>query len=159
MRPNVGRSPVTPQVRDGPRIDPLVSVPIANPTQPAAVAEPGPADDPPEPVETLHGFRVIPPNQFAPCAISPVVSLAISTAPASRNISTMLASALGTLFFIAAEPQVAGYPLTLMMSLEPHGMPWMTLRKCPAAVSASAALAWVMASSSRNVTVFRSVLS
>src|SRR5438067_2533152 len=92
IRPKVGRSPVTPQVRDGPRIDPLVSVPIENPTQPAAVAEPGPAEDPPEPVDTLQGFRVIPPNQLAPCAISPEVNFAINTAPASRNISMTLAS-------------------------------------------------------------------
>src|SRR5215471_6961988 len=153
MRPNVGRRPVTPQVRDGPRIEPLVSVPIANPTQPAAVAEPGPAEDPPDPVETLHGFRVIPPNQFAPCAISPVVNFASNTAPDSRSISTTLASYSGTLFFIEAEPQVVGYPLTEIMSLHPHGIPCSTLRKWPFAISASAALACVIASSSRNVTV------
>src|SRR5215468_6185290 len=153
MRPNVGRSPVTPQVRDGPRIDPLVSVPMANPTQPAAVAEPGPAEEPPEPVETLHGFRVIPPNQLAPWAISPVVNFAINTAPPSRNISTTLASYSGTLFFMAAEPQVVAYPLTEMMSLQPHGIPCTAPRKWPAAMSASAALACVIASSSRKVTV------
>jgi len=42
-RPNVGRRPVTPFVDDGDEIEPSVSVPMANPTQPAAVAEPGPA--------------------------------------------------------------------------------------------------------------------
>jgi len=43
MRPNVGRSPVTPHLPEGLRIDPLVSVPMANATHPAAVADPGPA--------------------------------------------------------------------------------------------------------------------
>ena len=42
-RPNVGRRPVTPFVDDGDEIEPSVSVPMANPTQPAAVAEPVPA--------------------------------------------------------------------------------------------------------------------
>ena len=81
MRPSVGRSPVTPQRDEGPRIDPLVSVPIAKPTRPAAVAEPGPADDPPDPCEGSHGLFVCPPNHRSPCAISPVVSFATSTAP------------------------------------------------------------------------------
>ena len=38
--------------------DPPVSVPIANPTSPATVAEAGPADDPLEPWEGSHGFLV-----------------------------------------------------------------------------------------------------
>src|SRR5215469_12643238 len=45
-RPNVGLSPVTPQVEEGDTIEPRVSVPIENPTSPAAVAAAGPADDP-----------------------------------------------------------------------------------------------------------------
>ena len=40
MRPNVGRSPASPQRAVGLRIDPLVSDPIANPQQPAAVVYP-----------------------------------------------------------------------------------------------------------------------
>src|SRR5271155_4208746 len=92
MRPKVGRSPVTPQRPDGLRIDPLVSVPIANPTHPAAVADPGPADDPLDPSSRFQGFLVCPPNQRSPDASSPEASLASSTAPASRNITTTLAS-------------------------------------------------------------------
>src|SRR5512146_2432936 len=62
-RPNVGRNPETPHVRDGDVIDPFVSEPILKPTQPAAVADAGPADDPLDPglsCSGIHGFRVNP---------------------------------------------------------------------------------------------------
>src|SRR2546428_2813601 len=62
MRPNVGRSPARPHRAAGLRIDPLVSVPMPNPTQPAAVADEGPADDPLEPTAGSHGLLVCPPN-------------------------------------------------------------------------------------------------
>ena len=65
---------------------------MPKPTQPAAVADDGPADDPLEPCVRFHGLFVCPPNQLSPLASSPVVSFAISTAPASRSISTTLAS-------------------------------------------------------------------
>src|SRR6267142_7045957 len=48
-RPYVGRRPVTPQRMDGLTMLPPVSLPIENPTSPAAVAEPGPALDPDDP--------------------------------------------------------------------------------------------------------------
>ena len=48
-RPNVGRRPVVPQRVLGETIEPHVSVPIAKPTNPAAVAEAEPADDPLDP--------------------------------------------------------------------------------------------------------------
>src|SRR5437764_13712104 len=57
-RPNVGRKPLTPHVRDGDVIDPLVSEPMENVTHPAAVADAGPADDPLETVSGFQGFRV-----------------------------------------------------------------------------------------------------
>ncbi len=60
-------SSVSPQRADGVRIDPLVSVP------------------------TLK-LLVCPSNQLSPEASSPVASFATSTAPASRSISTTLAS-------------------------------------------------------------------
>src|SRR5260370_30013523 len=53
-RPAVGRNPVTPQIPDGSTIDPPVSVPIENPTSPAAVADAGPADDPCDPIDKSH---------------------------------------------------------------------------------------------------------
>src|SRR5947209_4402763 len=91
-RPKVGRKPVTPQRPDGLRIEPLVSVPIPNAIKPAAVAEPGPAEDPLDPSFRFHGFKVWPPNHRSPCASSPEVTLASSTAPASRIIWMTLAS-------------------------------------------------------------------
>src|ERR1700674_802083 len=91
--PNVGRSPVVPQRVDGDEIDPSVSLPIANPTNPAAVADAGPADDPLEPWSTFHGFFVVAPNHVSPCASSPSVSLAMSTAPAASRRLTTVASA------------------------------------------------------------------
>jgi hypothetical protein len=48
-RPNVVRSPVVPQRVDGEEIEPNVSLPMLNPTSPAAVAEAGPAEDPLDP--------------------------------------------------------------------------------------------------------------
>src|SRR4029453_19403089 len=105
MRPKVGRRPASPHRADGLRIDPLVSVPIAKPTAPAAVADDGPAADPLEPCDRFHGFFVWPPNQLSPLASSPVVSLATSTAPASRSISTMLAAQSNDSSLTAACPR------------------------------------------------------
>src|SRR5262245_25582187 len=92
MRPKVGRRPASPHRADGLRIDPLVSVPMPNATQPAAVADEGPADEPLDPCDGFQGFFVWPPNQLSPLASSPVVSFAMRTAPASRSISTTLAA-------------------------------------------------------------------
>ena len=65
---------------------------MPKPTQPAAVADEGPADDPLDPCDGSHGLFVCPPNHWSPLASSPVATFAISTAPASRSISTTLAS-------------------------------------------------------------------
>ena len=62
---------------------PPVSLPMAKPTSPAAVAAPGPALDPDEPSSSSHGFMVWPPNQMSLSASAPRLSLATSTAPAS----------------------------------------------------------------------------
>ena len=61
--PKVGRKPVQPQRVDGEEIEPNVSEPILNATQPAAVADAGPADEPLDPCFGFHGLRVMPPNQ------------------------------------------------------------------------------------------------
>src|SRR5215471_10858856 len=152
MRPKVGRSPARPQRADGLRMDPLVSVPIAKPTQPAAVADDGPADDPLEPCDRFHGFFVCPPNHWSPLASSPVVSFAISTAPASRSISTMLASYSNICSLKAGDPHVVLKPFTEMMSLAPHGMPCSGPLYLPAAISASACFACARPTVSRKVT-------
>jgi len=79
-------------------IEPRVSVPIANATRPAAVAAPGPADEPLELLSGAHGLRVDPPNQTPPCASAPIDSLATRTPPASRRRSTIVASIAATRF-------------------------------------------------------------
>src|SRR5512146_1773165 len=94
-RPKLGRNPDTPQVRDGDVIDPFVSDPMLKPTQPAAVAEAGPADEPLDPGDCcsgIHGLRVYPFHQWLPCASEPSVSLATRIAPASSSRFTTVAS-------------------------------------------------------------------
>src|SRR5207237_9945669 len=105
-RPYVGRSPTTPHVEEGEMIEPRVSVPIAKPTSPAAVAAPGPADDPLELASGDQGLRVDPPNQTLPCASEPIDSFATSTAPASRSRLTMAASDSATRFSYGFAPKV-----------------------------------------------------
>src|SRR5205807_3955983 len=57
-----------------------------------AVADPGPADEPCDPIDVSHGFIVCPANQMSSSANSPVASLPMSTAPASRSRVTTVAS-------------------------------------------------------------------
>src|SRR5437899_6020744 len=90
--PNVGRSPVQPQRVAGDEMDPSVSDPMLNATQPAAVADAGPADEPLDPCFVFQGFLVIPPNHTSPCASAPSVSFATSTAPALSRRCTTVAS-------------------------------------------------------------------
>src|SRR6185312_7313823 len=70
-RPNVGRSPVTPQTVEGLEMEPWVSEPMEKPTQPAEVADAGPAEEPLEPWLGFQGLRVRPPNQTSFCASAP----------------------------------------------------------------------------------------
>src|SRR5689334_24307397 len=91
-RPNDGRNPAMPHVRDGEVIEPFVSEPTLKPTQPAAVADAGPAEDPLDPVAGFQGFRVRSFHHRSPCANEPSVSLATSTAPASSSRFTTVAS-------------------------------------------------------------------
>src|SRR5712671_5578410 len=55
-RPNVGRSPLTPQNAAGHTIEPQVSVPMAKPASPAATMAPEPEDDPQVQQLVFHGF-------------------------------------------------------------------------------------------------------
>src|SRR5512141_1233780 len=75
-RPKVGRRPVTRQRFDGDTMEPSVSVPMAKPTKPAAVAEADPADDPDDPSSRFHGFFVSRPSSHtSPHANAPTLSL------------------------------------------------------------------------------------
>src|SRR5580698_5257462 len=78
-RPYVGRSPTVPHSVLGETMEPRVSVPSANPTRPADVAEADPADEPLDPRSVFHGFLVRPLNQRSPCASAPMESFAMST--------------------------------------------------------------------------------
>src|SRR6185312_4928167 len=94
-RPKVGRNPVTPQRVDGDEMEPSVSEPMENATQPAEVADAGPAEDPLDPCAVFQGLRVVPPYQTSPCASAPSVSFATSTAPArSRRCTTVASSSM-----------------------------------------------------------------
>ena len=55
MLPNVGLRPVTPHVEAGETMLPQVSVPMANGTKPADVADAEPAEEPDEPFFKFHG--------------------------------------------------------------------------------------------------------
>src|SRR5204863_5394677 len=82
-RPKVGLNPVMPQRMLGPTMLPPVSLPMAKPTSPAAVAAPGPALEPDDPSSSSQGFMVWPPNQMSLSASAPMLNLATSTAPAA----------------------------------------------------------------------------
>ena len=84
----MGLNPVIPLRVLGETIEPRVSVPIENPTNPAEVADPEPAEEPLAPCLGSQGFRVIPPNQTSPLANEPETNLATSTAP---DLSSSLA--------------------------------------------------------------------
>src|SRR5688500_10017917 len=90
-RPKVGRRPVQPQTRHGDTMLPNVSLPIAKPSNPAAVAAAEPAEEPLDPASGFHGLRVIPRNHPSPQARAPSDSLAIRTAPAASSFSATVA--------------------------------------------------------------------
>src|SRR5262245_32919618 len=118
-RPKVGRSALSPHSRAGDTIDPDVSVPIANATHPAAVADAGPADEPLEPRRTSHGLLVRPRYHQSLLAKSPVASLAIRTAPASRRRATTSASSSMMRCSKSRDPHVVGTPFVEKRSLIP----------------------------------------
>src|ERR1700679_633126 len=122
-RPKVGRNPLTPQRMLGETMLPPVSLPIAKPTRPAAVAAPGPALDPDDPSSKSQGFIVWPPNQTSLSDSEPRLSLATSTAPASFRRCTTTASLAGTRFLKGSAPYVVGIPAVSRRSLPPQGMP------------------------------------
>src|SRR5207249_2250096 len=142
---------------DGWMIDPPVSVPIENATSPAAVAEPGPADDPDASCAVFQGFRVRPPNHCALKASAPDDSLATRTAPASRSLVYTVASVSTTWSRYGDAPQVVFVPRTANRSFKPKGIPWSGLRYRPAAISSSACAACLRAASSVRLTTQWSV--
>src|SRR5262245_63742214 len=85
-RPYVVLSPAAPQTMEGPIRLPVVSVPMLNPTSPAAAATAGPDDEPAASWRGFQGLRVIPRyHRTDPPARVFVASFATSTAPASSR--------------------------------------------------------------------------
>src|SRR5262249_29128000 len=98
-----------PQNAAGWRIEPPVSVPVANGTMPAATAAAEPPDEPPGTRDASHGLRAGPKKLFSfdePIANSSMFVLPIDTAPASARRSTTVASYGGTKLSSMREPQV-----------------------------------------------------
>src|SRR5712691_10815290 len=150
-KPNVGLRPVVPQRVDGDEMEPSVSEPMAKATQPAAVADDDPADDPLDPCLVFQGLRVMPPNHLSPWASAPSVSLATSTAPAASKRFTTVASSSNFWSSKPPAPHVVRYPLTANKSFAPQGRPCSGPRYFPAAISRSASLACASARSSVSV--------
>ena len=73
-------------------IEPPVSDPMENATSPAAVAEPGPAEEPDASCCVFQGLRVTPPNHCAVSASAPDASFATRIAPASLSLKYTVAS-------------------------------------------------------------------
>src|SRR5438067_1762482 len=89
-KPYVGLSPVMPQYDAGRRTDPLVCVPIANGTIPAATAAAEPLELPPGVCSGFLGFRV---GAGVVHAKGVVWVLPITIAPRPRSCRTIAASA------------------------------------------------------------------
>jgi hypothetical protein len=90
----VGFRPTIPQSAAGWRIEPPVSVPIAQGAVPAATAAAEPPDDPPGTRSGSHGLRTGPKPEFSveePIANSSWLVLPSTGAPASRSRVTAVA--------------------------------------------------------------------
>src|SRR5438105_5403238 len=92
ISPCVGLKPYTPQYDAGRIVEPVVWLPSASGTIPAATAAADPLEDPPGVCAGLCGLRVLPGVRVAN---SVVTVLPMITAPAARNIATTVASREG----------------------------------------------------------------
>jgi len=117
-RPKLGLNPTTPQNAAGRMTEPLVWLPIASGTTPAATAAADPIDDPPEVRERSHGFRVGPGCAIASSAVTVFPTM---IAPAARRFRTTSASFSATRPAYRALPRSAGAPAVSKMSLTPIG--------------------------------------
>src|SRR5258708_5874895 len=150
--PYVGRRPVTPQYALGVRIDPEVSEPSANVTNPAEVAAADPLDDPPLQRVRSHGFNPGPvcdaegKRYPPPPASSTMASLPIRIAPAFSSLSTTRAFSSNTWPANGFAPHVVGWPFTASRSFRPKGMPCKGPRVRSRFRSPSTSLAWRSAS-------------
>src|SRR5690348_141796 len=142
--PTVGLIPTTPLAADGQMIEPLVSVPIATVTNPAATAAAEPELDPQALRSRTYGLRVSPPRPLQPLververkfAHSLKLALPRITAPASRSFAATVASRGAGAPSNASDPAVVGIlsPVSMLAFSRtgiPHSGPrWPTLA-CP----------------------------
>src|SRR6185369_3215658 len=156
-RPTVGLRPTIPLIEAGQVTDPLVSVPIAKRTSPAATAAPDPLDEPQALRSSAHGLWTCPPIALQPeielfermFAHSLRLVLPRMTAPASRSLATSGASRLVTLLANARLPAVVGSgPALSILSLISTGWPASGPRRLPA----STRRAWSIAVGSTAIT-------
>src|SRR5439155_3865889 len=134
------------QLFDGETIEPSVSVPIAPAQRFAAAAAPEPELDPDGLRSSAYGLRHCPPRPLQPeeeCverkfAHSERFVLPRITAPASRSLATMKASAAGIDPSSARDPAVVVIRSAVpMLSLMRIGIPWSGPRDFPAFLSSS----------------------
>ena len=105
----MGLIPATPHTEAGTRMEAPVSVPRATGIMRAARAAPDPPELPPGLRDVSHGLAVG--GEEVPRANSWVLSLPMSTAPASARRVHTVASKVGTKSARACEPAVVGIPL------------------------------------------------
>src|SRR5690348_11909174 len=130
--PTVGLIPTTPLAADGQMIEPLVSVPIATVTNPAATAAAEPELDPQALRSRTYGLRVSPPRPLQPLvdrverkfAHSLRLALPRITAPALRSFAATVASRGAGAPSSASEPAVVGIlsPVSIL-AFSKTGMP------------------------------------
>src|SRR5215475_15693442 len=89
MSPWVGLKPYTPQYEAGRIVEPVVWLPSASGTMPAATAAADPLDEPPGVCAGSCGFRVLPGVRVANSVLT---VLPILIAPAARSSDTTEAS-------------------------------------------------------------------
>ena len=112
--------PYTPQNAAGRMIEPLVWLPSASGTIPAATAAADPLDEPPGVCSGLCGLRVLPGEKYAH---SVVTVLPMITAPAARSMRPTVASRAGVRPACKTVPSSVGMSPVSMMSLMPTGTP------------------------------------
>src|SRR6185369_12163720 len=139
-----------PLIEEGHVTEPLVSVPIANRTSPAATAAADPLEEPHASRFSAHGLWTTPPTALHPemelsermLAHSLRLVLPTMIAPAARSRATKGASRLVTLPTRARLPAVVGSgPALSILSLISTGWPASGPRRLPA----STRLAWSIA--------------
>ena len=122
------------------RTEPPVSLPMPAAPMPVATATAAPLDDPPDCRAGSNGFFTSPVQRFspvAPSAISCMLVLANTSAPASRKRDTSAASSRPSAGSGARVPACIGMPRTANRSLIDTGMPCNGPRRPPARACAS----------------------